>query len=192
MITSHHKTARIFSAWKILNLSYKRKAYQKKIFIALILIALEGLVLSGCSDVLRRLKFNVPVQSMEISADPDANQGVPVVVELVIVSSRGLAQALSKMKAKDYFSQSLQLKNDNPELIESWHWEIIPGQSIMPESIYIHSSMPQAGFIFANYLGEDAYRIRLSKEKSVHLYLRRNNISLQDAPHEVAWWTSEE
>src|SRR3990167_11339434 len=97
---------------------------QTKTFYLLVCLVL-GLVACG-NDQLPELTM----QSVSIYTDLDANNNSATAVDLVVIYDQELVKTLGQMSASQYFTSMKQLLLDNPTLLDIWHWELVPGQTV--------------------------------------------------------------
>lgn len=143
----------------------------KKPSILVVLGVFFGLSLSGCGST-KSPNVEVNVESVSISLDNDANDTMATSVDLVLVYDPDLAKVIGKLDSKTYYATVNQIKVDSPGLIEIYHWELTPGQTINNYPItHLDGADIWAAYVFASYVSKGPHRVRLgsSEHATVHL-----------------------
>ncbi len=112
------------------------------------------------------------IDSITITATPDANDFSAIPVDIVVIYQKELLEKLSKTPAKDYFKMSRQLLKDYPGMIEIFSWEVVPGQSLFDLPVPMRGAAPEGGFIFVNYIPPGEHRVRLGRVRNIHVQLK--------------------
>ena len=131
------------------------------------------------------LNIGVHAQSrvnVTVHIAPNANQDNPTAVDLVLVSDKKLLKELTKMSAKEWFSQKHQIQLDYPKEtdLSAGSWEWVPGQAVKLHRIPVRRAIA-GGVIFANYLGEGVHRAVINPRKNFLLTLGEKNFCVQVA-----------
>ncbi len=134
--------------------------------------------LSSCGGAPQPVK-QVFLQSVMLDVDPRANEDTAIALDFVVTYSGDLSNTLLQLPAFKYFEQRKQLLRDNPDIIQIWSWEVVPGQIVNLTPITFSGPYPQAGIFFANYLTPGDHRIRVGKQASVKVILGQQDFSLQ-------------
>lgn len=133
------------------------------------------LMLSACSLLRECPTPPIYLQEVNFSLDSDANARSATAIDLLIVYDPALLEVLLKMKAKDYYAASKQLKQDYPSLADILHWELTPGQVVKDYPIILRSSAPEGAVLFANYYAPGPHRVRIGSSKVIHVHFRPND-----------------
>ncbi len=112
------------------------------------------------------------IDSISITASPDANDFSAIPVDIVVIYQKELLEKLSKTPAKDYFKMSKQLLKDYPGMIEIFSWEVVPGQSLFDQPVPMKGAAPEGGFVFVNYIPPGEHRVRLGRTRNIHVQLK--------------------
>lgn len=126
------------------------------------------LVMTGCSN----LDPQVRLKTVSLSLDNDANLKSATAVDVVLVYKKPLLDALLSMQSADYFASTDQIKRDYPEMVDIWHWELTPGQTVQDYPITHRWDDAVGAFIFADYLTPGNHRVRVGSSDSVHIRLK--------------------
>lgn len=145
------------------------------ICLALLLAAL------GCGTGSRSL-FGGDV-AVRLDADPKINQDSPVPVELVVVYDKDLLAKLAGMTARDWFQNREQTRKDHPgdEDFVSMAWEIVPGQSMPPQTLSFASGA-RGGLVFADYFSDGAHRARVDPHQNLRIHLQADDVAVEQTP----------
>lgn len=136
------------------------------------------LLLGSCGGTPQPVK-QVFLQSVLLDVDPSANEDTAIALDLVVTYSGDLSNTLLQLPAFKYFEQKKQLLRDNPDNLQIWSWEVVPGQVVNATPIVFSGPYPQAGILFANYLTPGDHRIRTGKQASIKVILGQQDFSVQ-------------
>lgn len=122
--------------------------------------------LSGCAAI-----CGLDVRgSVEIIADPSANDRSAIAVDVVAVRGEALAERLATLSASHYFLAREQIERDASGRIGVSGWEIAPGQTVGPQSVSFECGV-DAVFVFASYRTPGVHRMRLTDLDDVRIVL---------------------
>ncbi len=125
-----------------------------------------GFALSGCAAI-----CGIDARgSVEIIADPAANDRSAIAVDVVAVRGEALAEKLAELSASQYFLAREQIERDASGRIGVSGWEIAPGQTVGPESVSFECGV-DAVFVFASYRTPGVHRMRLPDLDDVRIVL---------------------
>lgn len=96
-----------------------------------------------------------------LTAAEDAANGSALAVDLVVATDDTLAAQLATLTALQYFAARPQMQRDNPEAMQVSSWEIVPGQTIGPNSVDFPCGT-SAIFVYASYPGSNPNRAQLT------------------------------
>jgi type VI secretion system protein len=142
-----------------------------------------SIALAGC-NLLSQQKERSPhdpeirLQSIDIALDADANTHTATAVDLLIVYKMDILKTLMKLPAREYYASADQIRRDYPDMMDVWHWELTPGQSIVNYPITLRGDEAAGAVIFADYLTPGDHRIRLGSFEHLHVRLRRNDFCI--------------
>lgn len=119
--------------------------------------------LGGCGAAKALLQPRIALKDVTFEVLEKANDATPFSVDLVAVSDEALLPALLAMSAAQWFNPAANnLKRDYPApTLRSWYYELTPGQKMAAEDAQFGVRGIRAVFLFANYKGKGAYRLRL-------------------------------
>lgn len=118
---------------------------------------------------------SIEVQSISLIADPDANDNSAIPVEYIVVYDQQLFVKLLALSARQYFQQERQLKNDSPNVLETWRWEVIPGQALIEQPAKYTGEDPVGAIVFADYYSPGDHRVRVGSGDQVRIELKKDN-----------------
>lgn len=137
---------------------------------ALSLLLLASLPLSGCKTPKVLCFKSSGLGTLAFTSTEASNGGRAVTIDLVFVTEKPVYQALSKMKAHDYFTNHEQLERDFPKGYRFTQWQVQPGQYLEATAAHAPCNLI-ATYIFVDYRGDGEFRQRLGKEKRGTLVL---------------------
>lgn len=131
------------------------------------------LVLSACGRAIetRMVGFEVA---------PEANDRSPVPVELVVVYDAEVLPLLLELTARQWFAARGQLLLDHPTGLRSQMWELVPGQELPMQRLPVARKGAHAAFVYADYLGPGAHRIRIDPYERVLVRLGADDLELEE------------
>ena len=133
--------------------------------------------LGGCS-VPQALCFRPDaVRTVDLRATSDANGDRPVAIDLVFARGEPAATALAGLSAREYFTRREQLLADHPDAIRASSWELVPGQHIAGAATAASCGVA-ATYLFADYTGPGAHRLRLTQTGQVAVVLGADGAAL--------------
>ncbi len=116
------------------------------------------------------------MNSISMYATADSNNNSALAVDLVIVYNFNLLATLNQMSACTYFASVKQLLLDNPTLLDVWHWELIPGQTVQNFQPPQDKGEGFGAFVFANYLTPGDHRLRVPPDGVVNILLMKDDL----------------
>ncbi len=145
------------------------------------LILLCTLLISGCGTIksaAQYFKIKFPLQTIQITSVPDANDTMPTPIHLLIIFDKDLLAELGKLSAAKYFENAQQILNDHPDMLEVHSYEIMPGQ-VLPEQFVQFRNFPaEGGLLFANLVAPGEHRIKIGNQKKLKLRVQKNKINI--------------
>lgn len=139
---------------------------------------LGALSLVGCATEEDNSWPEVSLQTVNISLDKDANADSATAIDVLMIYDRDLTRALMKMRSKDYFASSQQVRRDYPDMIDVIHYELTPGQAIRGVSLPVRDDLPLAALVFADYNTPGTHRIRVGSTPEINVRLRRQDFCI--------------
>lgn len=116
------------------------------------------------------------LRAIDINSRPESNDGRPIAIDLVYVTAKPAAAAISKLRARDYFALHDQLLRDYPRDVRTRRWEIQAGQQVAASKV-----TPPCGlhgtYLFASYQSAGDHRISVGKAKAGALTLGEQEIA---------------
>lgn len=106
-------------------------------------------------------KSRVHTKLLAIDVMPKANLDHPVPLDLVIIYDPGVFEALLKLPAKEWFDKREQYKKDFPAQLQTWEWELVPGQVVPFFKLPGNARKAVGALVFANYLSPGNHRARI-------------------------------
>ncbi len=146
------------------------------------MLAGAALALSGCAAAKSLLQPPIALTEVRFDVSPKANGATPFAVELVAVSDETLLAALLTLSAAQWFAPEANLKRDHPGAMRTWYYELTPGSSMPVEDAPFARRGTRAVFLFANYKGKGAYRLRLDATPRATVRFSEQDIELAVNP----------
>lgn len=141
--------------------------------LAVALLALAAACASGPKPI--------DLARLSIQAQPDANQGGAVAVDVVLLYDLTVQGDLLKLPAQEWFRKRAQIQRDHPDDIAVRSWELVPGQSVDAVTVDRKTS-PLAAVVYANYATPGDHRLRIAAEDgSVGILLQASDVAIQPA-----------
>jgi type VI secretion system protein len=119
------------------------------------------LLLGGCAATKSLLQPSIALKDVTFEVSAKANDATPFSVDLVAVSDETLVPALLAMSAAQWFDPATNIKRDAQTTLRSWNYELTPGLNMPVKDAQFGGRGTRAVFLFANYKGKGAYRLRL-------------------------------
>lgn len=137
-----------------------------------------ALCLTGCALEEDNNWPEVNLTTVNISLDKNANRDSATAIDVVMVYDRDLTRAILKMRAKDYFASSQQIRRDYPDMVDVIHYELTPGQAIRGVMLPLRSNPAFSALVFADYATPGTHRIRVGAYPEINIRLRRNDFCI--------------
>ena len=132
------------------------------------------LLLGACSSFnmsafdLSGLKYFVGVspelQTISLRAENDVNGGYPLAVDVLLISDKKVFEALSNLRATEWFSGRTDYLRQHQKNIFLTAWELVPGQRLENVSLLQPDDAVVGALVFADYPGERTYRAAVLKQ----------------------------
>lgn len=119
---------------------------------------------------------DLSIDSVSLYSDLNANLNSATPVDLVLTYDSQVDKMVSSLSASKYFQNSLQLQRDNPTSLDVWHWELVPGQSVVDFEIDQSKGDALNAYVFANYLTPGDHRIKVAPSGKVKILLLKNDL----------------
>lgn len=135
------------------------------------------LLVAGCG-LMPKMSPDANVSTVTLSASPDANDGFPVPVDIVVVRTDGLVGTVGALAARDWFAKRDQMRKDAADRMSVWSFEIVAGRTQAPFSISRSDRWDAKGiFVFANYIAPGDHRLRIDTLDRADVILGPRDIS---------------
>ena len=115
----------------------------------------------------------IEIENTSIIAAQDANDNTAVPVAFVVAYDQGVLVKLLSMTARQFFQQERQLKNDYPNIIEIWRWEVIPGQSLNNQRTKLSGDEPIGAVVYSDYTSRGDHRVRVGAGNQLRIELKK-------------------
>ena len=109
------------------------------------------LILTSCSKFCVASKSKVWLEKMSWVSMKDANDGIPIKVNLLYVYDEDYYKELSKKSEKEYFENFETLKKEFIKKVEIYEFDIVPGDSRDDVEIYPNKCNAAGAILFARY-----------------------------------------
>ena len=141
---------------------------------------LACLALTSCALPARHARI-----TLRVSVAADANQRLPIPVDVVVVWDKALAGKIGELTAKDWFAKKPQFLQDDPDerTVTVIEREWVPGQAVAelewPAPVAAARKWVRGVYVFANYKTEGPHRLSLKPGTSGTLQLGRDGMGLR-------------
>jgi type VI secretion system protein len=106
--------------------------------------------------------------TLDASVAPDANQNMPVAVDVVAIDNKKTFAELSTFTAQAWFDKRTDYLRRHPKTLHVFSWEWIPGQQLA--SMKISQTAAANGILlFANYSTAGDHNAVLPRNGTVHI-----------------------
>ncbi|WP_310796119.1 hypothetical protein [Paraburkholderia fungorum] len=121
--------------------------------------------LAGCAmpSMLSFKGDKVKWDTMTFSASDDVNNNSPVAVDVVFVTDEAMLARIAELPASKWFAGRADLVSTFPKSIGYRSWEFVPGQHLDVPGDTFDRPRVAAAFVFANYAGPGAHRVRIEQ-----------------------------
>ncbi|MDM8545142.1 hypothetical protein [Candidatus Venteria ishoeyi] len=120
----------------------------------------------------------VKTRLFAIDVSQRANLNHPVALDLVIAYNQSLFLDLLKISAKEWFKKRQQYKMDYPAALQSWEWELVPGQVVPFFKLPKTTRKGVGAVVFANYVSPGNHRARIDPYEGVVVRLNESDFSI--------------
>jgi type VI secretion system protein len=130
-------------------------------------------LLGGCSSILkpvRKVSHLSGEVSVDVSVDPDANQNMPVAVDILTVDDARTLKEISAMSAQAWFQKRANYVRLHPSELHVYSWEWVPGQEVAPLRIP-QAALASGIILFAAYASPGEHSSALPKSGVVRIQL---------------------
>ena len=139
--------------------------------------------LSGCG-VMSAAKLSSYIFSeqqlrlLSIVSSKDVNGGYPVALDLVVITDQKVFDALSVLRAREWFAGKADYMRQHQKVLEAMSWEVVPKQEMMNISMPAFDGSTVGILVFADYLGDRSYRAILKGQKNVAILLNQDDFEV--------------
>lgn len=126
-------------------------------------------------------KPKIALRELAFEVATSANDNSPFAVELVATGDDEVLNKLLAMSAAQWFDPQTNLKRDFPKDVQSWYFELTPGQRMALKPTPFRNKPAKGLVLFAHYKGQGAYRLRLDSFDKAKVIFSANAIRI-DAP----------
>lgn len=119
-----------------------------------------SLLASGCTTL---FGSQVELDELRFEVDAGANSNTPFSVELVLVRDPELLKTLLTVSARQWFAQRNQWLSDHPDALETWYYELVPGQRLSFEPTAFGGDSGEALLLYSDYASSNVNRVRLER-----------------------------
>ncbi len=151
----------------------------RQITSALLFTFLSSALLScGGGDLMTAFKSAIKMEPTKVwlqkvyfEVDEKLNNDAPVTVDLLIAYEESVLKELSKLTASQYFEKKEQVRRDAGEHIEIYTYEIVPGQTLGPQTIKLNHLTGQGVIVFARYATPGDHRQAVGPDREITLQM---------------------
>jgi type VI secretion system protein len=146
--------------------------------IAFLLALAPALMACGGGDLMSAVKSAVSLEPTKVwlqrvyfQVDEKLNNDAPVTVDVVIVYADSLLKEIAKFTAAQYFEKKEQIRRDAGENAEIYTYELVPGQTLSPQTIKPNHVTGQGIIVFARYATPGDHRQAIGPDREVTLQM---------------------
>lgn len=114
---------------------------------------------------------HVHTKLVALDVMPNANLNHPVALDLIIVYNDALFKDLLQLSSEEWFDKRRQYKLDYPGTLQSWEWELVPGQVVPFFRLPGKAKKGVGALVFANYVTPGQHRARFDPYEGVVIRL---------------------
>lgn len=148
--------------------------FSSRWLLAAILLLLT-VSLTACGPP-RQSKVHTRIVAIDVNSRVNLNH--PVAMDLLIIYDEGLFENLLALSAEEWFKKRGQYKLDYPRLLQTWEWELVPGQVVpffkLPDGV----SRGMGALVFANYVTPGTHRARIDPYEGAVIRLGETEMSV--------------
>ena len=106
-------------------------------------------------------------KSLDILMREDANSDYPLEIDIALIKNEKLLKKILELNSTEWFEQKKSISRIFAEDIIVKSWELAPGDIIKVSDNFFQDKRVFGAIVFANYLSDGDYRVRLEKLKGV-------------------------
>lgn len=139
--------------------------------------------LSGCGvmSASKLGSYIFPEQQLRllsIMSSTDVNGGYPVALDLVVITDQKVFDALSVLRASEWFAGKTDYMRQHQKVLQVMSWEVVPKQEMTNISMPAFDGSTVGILVFADYLGDRSYRAIVKDQKNVAILLKNNDFEV--------------
>jgi len=134
-----------------------------KVWLLISVFLLTSCGLFSSSPNTSRLKTKI----LALDISPKANLNHPIALDLVVIYNQSLFKDLLGISAEEWFKKRQQYKLDYPSVLQSWEWELVPGQVVPFFKLPSATRKAVGALVFANYVPPGNHRARIDPYEGV-------------------------
>lgn len=138
--------------------------------------------LGACAATKSLLQPGIALKDVTFEVLANANGATPFAVDLVAISDDALLPTLLAMSAAQWFDPATNIKRDYQATLRSWYYELTPGLIMPVKDAHFGARGTRAVFVFANYKGKGAYRLRLDATPQATVRFSDKTVELAAKP----------
>lgn len=137
-------------------------------------------IYGGAKGALTQMLGTPPLTAISLHATPTVNKGYPIAVDVVFVYDKLAWDALTKLRAGEWFVARTDMKLLYAKQLDVLSWELVPGQRVQRVPLPERLRAALGTVIFADYTGTGAYRAVLQNRSRVQVYLDAQGFEVRD------------
>ncbi|MEI8295398.1 MAG: hypothetical protein WCG04_02600 [Alphaproteobacteria bacterium] len=147
-------------------------------------------LISGCSDAVVSAAKSIAgfttgkvwIEKVQFRIADDMNDNSPVSIHMLIIYKQDVYDKTAGMNAEDYFKKSDQIRRDNPNMVDFFTWDVVPGKPKEEQNIVPSRADGVGVLIFARYSSPGDHRAALADERQITLVLEKLDFHSEKTP----------
>ena len=123
------------------------------------------------------------LQRIYFEVDEKLNNDSPVTVDVLIVYEQSLLDAIAKLNAFQYFSKKEQIQRDGGDNLQTYTFELVPGQTLAPQPIKLAHVTGKGILVFARYASSGDHRQAIGVDREVTIEMGRQDFKIVPVKH---------
>lgn len=140
-------------------------------------------IYNGTKATLTEMLGEPPVKAISLLAEPPANGGYPIAVDVVFVYDEVAWEVLPELRAGEWFATRVDQKSRYANQIDILSWELVPGQAVKDVALPPRLRAALGAVVYADYVEFDdsgAHRAVIQKRSRVQVYLQEQGFEVRD------------
>jgi type VI secretion system protein len=123
------------------------------------------------------------LQRIYFEVDEKLNNDAPVTMDVLIVYEQSLLEAIAKLNASQYFGKREQIQRDGGNALQTYTFELVPGQTLPPQPIKLAHVTGKGIIVFARYATPGDHRQAIGVDREVTIEMGRQDFKIVPVKH---------